>query len=347
MKSIEWKNGRIIIIDQRKLPREEVFLEIDGLADLCEAIETLAVRGAPALGIAGAMGIALAAQKSSAATSEQLLSELKKAAEKISGTRPTAINLSWGVKEALDAAERAGDAGEMKKAVLQTALEIAEEDEKMCRAIGGHGASLVPQDAKILTHCNAGGLATGGYGTAVGVIRAAYEQGKNIRVWVDETRPLLQGARLTAWELKEAGIPFKLITDNMAAHFMQRGMVDIVVTGADRITSSGDAANKIGTYGLAVLANYHRIPFYIAAPFSTIDFSLDDGMKIPIEERAKEEVCSFRTERTAPQGCDAANPAFDVTPHGLITAIITEKGVVTPPFKENLSRLYSQEAKVK
>ncbi|MCD6310111.1 MAG: S-methyl-5-thioribose-1-phosphate isomerase [Candidatus Eremiobacteraeota bacterium] len=340
MKSIDWKDGHVVIIDQRKLPHEEVLIEIDNLDDLCDSIKTLAVRGAPALGIAAAMGMALAAQNSRAESREKILSELEDAAKKIRNTRPTAINLFWGIERAIRAAQKVQTPEEIKKSVLDMAIEVAKEDEELCRAIGKHGAALVPQRASILTHCNAGGLATGGYGTALGVIRSAYEEGKNIMVWVDETRPLLQGARLTTWELKKAGIPFKLITDNMAAHFMQRGMVDLVITGADRITSSGDTANKIGTYALAVLAKYHDIPFYIAAPFSTIDFSIEDGREIPIEERAGDEVRNFRSEKVAPSECDTANPAFDVTPCDLITAIITERGIVKPPFKENLAKLY-------
>ncbi len=297
------------------------------------------VRGAPAIGVTAALGLALAAVASPAATTGELLRDIRQAAEELGATRPTAVNLFWGLTRMLAVAdvnvEKTPD--ELRGAMVAAAVEIQEEDIERNRRLGEFGASLIDEGDSVLTHCNAGALACAGFGTAVGVITAAWNQGKNIHVYVDETRPLLQGARLTAWELTRTGIPMTLITDNMAGHFMQQGKVDKVVVGADRIAANGDAANKIGTYGVAVLAQAHGIPFYVAAPSSTVDLSIPDGGHIVIEERAAEEVTEVGGARLAPAGVKVANPAFDVTPHKLIAAIITEAGVIEPPYLENLA----------
>ncbi len=308
--TIAWRDGRVAMIDQRRLPGALVLFEAATVAELCTAIETLAIRGAPALGVAGAMGVALAA-----ATGEPLAD----AARRLLATRPTAINLAWGVARALAAADP-----------LEEALRLAAEDLDRNRRIGAFGAALLPDDARVLTHCNAGALACVGYGTALGVIRAAHEQGRRPTVWVDETRPVLQGARLTAWELDRLGIPATLVADVMAASLMADGLVDAVVVGADRIAANGDVANKVGTYGLAVLAHHHDIPFYVAAPTSTIDPECPSGDRIPIERRSGEEVTGLAGARIAPAGMAVENRAFDVTPAGLVSALITEDGVRRP-----------------
>ncbi len=308
--TIAWRDGCVVMIDQRLLPGELTLLEARSVDDLCTAIETLAIRGAPALGVAGAMGVALAAQAGE---------PLPEAAARLVATRPTAVNLAWGVDRAL----AAGDP-------LAEALRLAAEDLERNRRIGAHGAALLPDDARVLTHCNAGALACVGYGTALGVIRAAHEQGRRPSVWVDETRPVLQGARLTAWELDRLGIPATLVADVMAAGLMAAGLVDCVVVGADRIAANGDVANKVGTYGLAVLARHHEIPFYVAAPTSTIDPGCPSGDLIPIERRSGEEVAVIGGVRIAPGGMAVENRAFDVTPHALVSALITEDGVVAP-----------------
>ncbi len=305
--TIAWSGGRVVMIDQRRLPGELVLLEAATVAELCTAIATLAIRGAPALGVAGAMGVALAA-----ATGEPVAG----AARRLVATRPTAINLAWGVARALAAADP-----------LEEALRLAAEDVDRNRRIGAFGADLLPDDARVLTHCNAGALACVGYGTALGVIRAAHEQGRRPTVWVDETRPVLQGARLTAWELDRLGIPATLVADVMAGSLMSGGLVDAVVVGADRIAANGDVANKVGTYGLAVLARHHDIPFYVAAPTSTIDPDCPSGDRIPIEHRPDDEVTQVGATRIAPAGMAVENRAFDVTPSALVTALITEEGV--------------------
>jgi methylthioribose-1-phosphate isomerase len=307
------------MIDQRRLPGELAFLDARTVDELCEAIRTMAVRGAPALGVAGAMGMALAA------TTGMPLDE---AAARIVATRPTAVNLAWGVERAQAASDPVAEA-----------CRLAAEDETRNRRLGAIGAPLLPEGGRVLTHCNAGALACAGYGTALGVIRAAHEQGRRPSVWVDETRPALQGARLTAWELDRLGIPGTLVADVAAASLMAQGEVDCVIVGADRIAANGDVANKVGTYGLAVLADAHGIPFYVAAPTSTIDASCPSGAEIPIEERAPEEVTSLAGTPVAPAGFAAGNPAFDVTPARLVTAIITEAGVSRPPHEESLARL--------
>jgi methylthioribose-1-phosphate isomerase len=300
------------MIDQRRLPGRLTFLHARTVDELCHAISTLAVRGAPALGVAGAMGMALAA-----VTGEGP----EDAAARITATRPTAVNLAWGVARGLAAADPVAEA-----------VRLAADDVDRNRRLGAHGASLVPVDGRVLTHCNAGALACAGYGTALGVIRAAHEAGRRPAVWVDETRPVLQGARLTAWELDRLGIPATLVADVMAASLMAGGDVDCVVVGADRIAANGDVANKVGTYGLAVLAAHHRIPFYVAAPMSTVDPDCPTGADIPIERRSGDEVTSFAGVTIAPDGFPAENRAFDVTPAALITAIVTEDGVLRPPF---------------
>jgi methylthioribose-1-phosphate isomerase len=300
------------MIDQRLLPGRLEFLEARTVDELCEAIRTLAIRGAPALGVAGAMGVALAA-----VTGEPV----EEAAARIVATRPTAVNLAWGVAQARAAVDPVAEA-----------VRLAADDVDRNRRLGAHGASLVPQGGRVLTHCNAGALACAGYGTALGVIRAAAEAGRAPAVWVDETRPVLQGARLTAWELDRLGIPATLVADVMAGSLMAGGEVDCVVVGADRIAANGDVANKVGTYGLAVLARHHGIPFYVAAPMSTVDLDCPTGADIPIERRAGEEVTSIEGHRIAPAGMAVDNRAFDVTPAALVTAIITEEGVCRPPF---------------
>lgn len=337
MRPVIWKDNKVEMIDQRILPTEEVWLTYEDAKGVAEAILTMVVRGAPAIGISAAYGLALEALRFTGSSSE-LLGHLETTAEKLDATRPTAINLKWALERMLEVARRQNSSGaglrELQNNLVAEAKAIAAQDEAMCKAMGDHGATLIPEGAKVLTHCNAGALATGDYGTALGVIRSARD--KISHVWVDETRPFLQGARLTAWELMQEGIPCKLICDNMAAHFMQRGQVDAVVVGADRITSTGAVANKIGTYNLAVLCRFHEIPFYVAAPYSTIDAKLSDGRDIPIEERPTTEVTHIKGQQIAPDNVPVANPAFDMTPPELVTAIITERGVVRPPFVEGL-----------
>lgn len=337
MRPILWCDDHVKMIDQTTLPTREEWLEFRTSSEVAEAIRSMKIRGAPAIGIAAAYGVALAALRSQAADAESLRQELEDASRVLAATRPTAVNLFWAL-ERMKGAAGGSDVDEIRRRLVAEGKALALEDEDMCRAIGRHGADLVPENARILTHCNAGALATGDYGTALGVIRGAHERGKVQNVWVDETRPFLQGARLTAWELMQDGIPCRLICDNMAGHFMQRGQVDMVVVGSDRITSHGDVANKIGTYTVAVLCKEHGIPFYVAAPYSTIDMSLEDGRDIPIEERSPAEVTHVQGVPIAPENVLVANPAFDVTPARLVTAIITERGVFRPPYAESLAR---------
>ena len=306
------------------------------------AIRDMVVRGAPAIGVTAAYGMALAAQESAATYRAGLMEDLTETKETLDAARPTAVNLSWAAGRVLRVSREIdpdAPVPEIAERLLEEAHPIRDEDERMCRRIGEHGAVLLGSGARVLTHCNAGGLATTGYGTAFAPIRTAHEGGKDLHVRVAETRPFLQGARLTAWELREARIPLTLITDNMAAHFMERGEVDYVIVGADSIVANGDVANKIGTYGLAVLGHVHAIPFYVAAPTSTIDMSLRSGEESPLEQRDPEEVTHLRDRPLAREGVWAGHPAFDVTPHALITAIVTEQGVVEPPFKKNLRRM--------
>jgi methylthioribose-1-phosphate isomerase len=331
---VRWSDDRLLMLDQTRLPGEELTGEYRRWEDVADAIRALVVRGAPAIGVAAAFGIALAARESRAETVDDLLADLDVALKGLAATRPTAVNLFWALdrmrRTALEA--RGLTVARVRERLLAEAQTILEEDVAANRALGDHGAALVAPGARILTHCNAGALATAGYGTALGVIRSAHAQGKVALVWVDETRPVMQGSRLTAWECDREGIPHRLIADVAAASVMARGEVDLVVTGADRIAANGDTANKIGTYGVAVLARHHGVPFYVAAPSSTIDAGLASGADIPIEERDGDEVRRVGAHQTAPARSPVYNPAFDVTPASLITAIITERGIFRPPY---------------
>ncbi len=333
---IEWMGDRIRIIDQTKLPQAEVYLEIADLSAAVSAIRELKIRGAPAIGIFGAYAVALCASKIESGAVDEFLRKLHDIIQTLKDTRPTARNLFWAIDRMQAVAEDGRDVEQIKAALVEEAVKIHTEGEDADRKLSQLGAGLIRDNFTILTHCNTGALATGGYGTALGVIKQANEQGRKIKVLATETRPLLQGARLTTWELKKAGIPFQLITDSSAGYFMSRGDVDCVIVGADRIASNGDTANKIGTYTLAVLAKEHGIPFYVAAPTTTIDPSLASGDGIIIEQRSPEEVTHFQGVSAVPGGTQAANPAFDVTPHRLITAIITEKGIIREPYGEGL-----------
>ena len=342
--TIEWKDDAVVMIDQRKLPASEVYVTCKTANEVAKAIKTMVIRGAPAIGVAAAMGIAVGMTRSRATGTKQFTTEFQKTCDLMAGTRPTAVNLFWAIermKKAFAAAAQDGQSvDEIKKRLVTEARAIHDEDVQSCRTMGAHGATLVPSSARILTHCNAGALATAGYGTALGVIRAAAEQGKTIAVLADETRPFLQGARLTAWELVRDGINTTVITDNMAGAMMRQGQVDLVVVGADRIAANGDVANKIGTYTVAVLAKEHGIPFYVAAPLSTVDLSTADGSRIPIEERNEREVTHVGSNRLTPNGAQIRNPAFDVTPAQYVTAIITERGIARAPFAESLPQLF-------
>jgi len=341
--TVEWKGDSVVMIDQRKLPTTEVYVTCKTANDVAKAIKTMVIRGAPAIGVAAAMGIALGMQRSKASGTKQFATEFQKTCDLMAGTRPTAVNLFWAIDKMkrvfAEAAQGGGSVDEIKQRLVAEAQRIHDEDVANCRTMGAHGASLVPDTARILTHCNAGALATAGYGTALGVIRAAAGQGKKIAVLADETRPFLQGARLTAWELVKDGIPTTVITDNMAASMMRLGEVDLVVVGADRIAANGDVANKVGTYGVAVLAKEHGIPFYVAAPISTIDLDTTDGSGIPIEERPDREVTHVGTSRLTPEGASIRNPAFDVTPAKYVTAIVTERGIARAPYDVSLAAL--------
>ncbi len=344
---ITWNDGSIRIIEQTLLPTEERWVDLATVDEVADAIRRLAIRGAPEIGVAAAMGCALAAFRYSGTERQEMISEVSEAAQVLAGTRPTAVNLFWALDRmktrlaALDAEEK--DIHEMREGLLAEAQAIREQDLEFCLAIGRHGAELLPDPVTVITHCNAGALATAGYGTALGVIRAAKEAGKDIRVFADETRPLLQGARLTTWELMKDNIDVTLICDNAAGHVMRQGLIHACIVGADRIAANGDTANKIGTYSLAVLARRHGIAFYVAAPSSTVDLSLESGDKIPIEQRAATEVTTPRGTVFAPEGVQVLNPAFDVTPASLITAIITERGVVkNQPLGRGLQDILGQ-----
>lgn len=341
-RTIEWTDEAVVMIDQRLLPVREIYVKCRTYQEVAEAIKEMIIRGAPAIGVAAVMGIALGAQGIKAAGFEEFYREYEKICDLLAGTRPTAVNLFWAVDrmKRLCLDHKDIKVEKLKELIREEALKIYEEDIEINKRIGKNGNPLIPHGARILTHCNAGALATAGYGTALGVIRAAHETGKNIQVFADETRPFLQGARLTAWELMKDNIPVTLITDNMAGYFMKKGMIDLVIVGADRIASNGDTANKIGTYSVAILAKEHNIPFYVAAPISTLDLSLKSGDEIPIEERNMREVTHVFDSQIAPDGVKVLNPAFDVTPNRYITAIITEKGVVKAPFEEGLKRLF-------
>ncbi len=341
MKTMYWENGTLFLLDQTRLPMTVEYIAAKDVETVAEAIRRLSVRGAPAIGAAAAYGMVLGANKINTDDKEKFLAELGKIGYQLSATRPTAVNLRWAIDRMLDKVRGHADLNidGIKKMLLEEANQIFCEDLEANRRMGEYGQQLVPQKAAILTHCNAGALATAGIGTALGVIRAAFREGKDIQVYVSETRPLLQGARLTAWEMMQEDIPATLITDNMTGYLMAQGKVDVVIVGADRITANGDVANKIGTYGLAVLAQAHGIPFYVAAPISTLDLSLPSGDQITIEERNVEEVTKIGGTQIAPTGIKVWNPAFDVTPNKLVTAIITERGVVKQPYIENLSKL--------
>jgi len=341
VKPILFENNVLKMIDQRLLPTEEVWLEYTDYQAVAEAIKTMVVRGAPAIGVAAAFGAAFGARDIIAGSFSEFEREFAAVCQVLAATRPTAVNLFWALERMQACArENASLAGaDLKERLLAEAVEIAAEDERLNRAMGAHGEALIPPGARILTHCNAGALATGGYGTALGVVRAAAEAGKNVSVIADETRPWLQGARLTTWELMHDNIPVTLISDNMAGYLMSKGEIDCVIVGADRIAANGDTANKIGTYSVAVLAKEHEIPFYVAAPISTIDLKLADGSGIPIEERGPEEVTHSGGKRIAPEGVKVRNPAFDVTPARYIAGIITEHGVANGNFNEELATL--------
>ena len=342
--TIEWQGDTIVMVDQRKLPAQEIYVKCTTPKEVARAIKTMVIRGAPAIGVAAAMGIALGMRKSKARGTKQFAVELNKIADLMAGTRPTAVNLFWAIdrmKRSFGAGVQSGESVEELKARLEReALAIHDEDVANCRAMGQWGAEVVPANARILTHCNAGALATAGYGTALGVIRAAAEQGKVAQVFADETRPFLQGARLTAWELVRDQVPTTIITESMAGPLMQRGGIDFVVVGADRIAANGDCANKVGTYTVAMMAHAHDVPFYVAAPLSTIDLGTPDGESIPIEQRAAREMTHVGSIQIAPVGAGVWNPAFDVTPHRLVSGIITERGIVRAPYAESLKALF-------
>jgi methylthioribose-1-phosphate isomerase len=339
MKAIEWLGDRVKLLDQTKLPRKESYLEFSRYQDIASAITGLKIRGAPAIGIAGSYGLALGALKIRAQDADDFRRELRAVSRALAATRPTARNLFRALERMEKVAEKGEDVERIKKALVAEAIKIHFEEAEATLKLSKLGAELLEDGSTILTHCNTGPLATAGYGTALGVIIQAFEQGKKLRVIATETRPLLQGARLTAWELKEAGIPFTLITDSMAGYFMSRGDVDCVIVGADRIAANGDTANKIGTYTLAVLAKENKIPFYVAAPLTTIDPALKSGAEIPIEQRSPEEVTHIQGVAIAPAGIEAANPAFDVTPHKYITAIITGGGIIRKPFGAGIKKI--------
>jgi len=344
IKTVEWTKDGVRMLDQRLLPSQEIYLMLRSYDEVAEAIRKMVVRGAPAIGVSAAMGIALGASQSVGTSIADLEDDFQYICDYMGKTRPTAVNLFWAIERMRATFRRAkatSDVEQLKKILVDEALAIFQEDIAANRAIGKFGSPLIPDGATVLTHCNAGALATSGdYGTALGVVRGARDAGKKIAVIADETRPFLQGLRLTAWELAKDEIPVTVITDNMAGHVMKSGKVDAVVVGADRIAANGDTANKIGTYMVAVLAREHNIPFYVAAPLTTLDLSLKSGEEIPIEERDPAEVTHIGEQQLAPEGVDVHNPAFDVTPNRLITAIITDKGVARPPYDESLKELF-------
>jgi methylthioribose-1-phosphate isomerase len=343
IKTLEWTDEGVVMIDQRLLPTEEVYPVFKTYEEVAAAIKDMVVRGAPAIGVAAAMGVALGARNIVATDAAQFDQQFQLICEVLAGTRPTAVNLFWAIERMRTLYDKLKAENlsftEICLRLIDEAKRMHDEDVSINKAMGANGAALIPDGATVLTHCNAGALATAGYGTALGVIRAAVEAGKKVAVYADETRPFLQGARLTAWELHKDNIPVTLITDNMAGHFMKAGKLDCVIVGADRIAANGDVANKIGTYSVAVLAKENNIPFYVAAPISTIDLNTKTGDDIPIEERPQTEVTHVKGAQLSPEGITIANPAFDVTPHRYVAAIITERGVARTPYEESLQKL--------
>jgi len=344
IQTLEWTDSGVRFIDQTKLPTEETYVTAKNYQQVADAIRTMVVRGAPAIGVAAAMGIALGVKNSQSESVGELRKEFDEICEVIGKTRPTAVNLFWAIRRMTEKFEqlRVRPMAQIRQALIEEAQRMHAEDIAANQAMGRYGATLMPASGSVLTHCNAGALATCGYGTALGVIRAAVEQGKRIHVYADETRPFLQGSRLTAWELMKDGIPTTVISDNMAGAMMRQGKISAAVVGADRIAANGDVANKIGTYSVAVLAKEHGIPFYVAAPFSTIDLATPDGGKIPIEQRNKNEITHIGNKAIAPEGVQVENPAFDVTPAQYVNAIVTERGIARAPYTESLSRLAEQ-----
>jgi len=346
IRTIEWTDAGVVMLDQRRLPTEEIYRTYTNHSEVAEAIRSMVVRGAPAIGVAAAMGIALGVQNSRAGSVAELDAEFDRICSDIAATRPTAVNLFWAVERMKQVYQRnrAQGVAAMRAALIKESIAMHAEDIEANRRMGRYGQELIPANARVLTHCNAGALATAGYGTALGVIRAAVEAGKRLEVFADETRPFLQGARLTAWELQKDNIPVTDITDNMAGFMMQKGIIDCVVVGADRIAANGDVANKIGTYSVAVLAKENGVPFYVAAPISTLDLTLPDGSHIPIEERDPDEVRKIMGGPVTPLGARVANPAFDVTPNRYVHAIITDRGLARPPYGESLRALTNRGA---
>ena len=344
IQTVEWTEAGVCFIDQTRLPTEEIYVTCRDYREVATAIRDMIVRGAPAIGVSAAMGIALGVRESKANTFRELQSEFNEICNTLAATRPTAVNLFWAIQRMRDRFEQLASASidEIKSVLIREAQQMHAEDIAACKMMGRNGAVLMPASGGVLTHCNAGALATCGYGTALGVIRAAVEAGKKIHVFADETRPFLQGSRLTAWELTRDGIPTTVISDNMAGVMMKQGKIGAVVVGADRIAANGDVANKVGTYTVAVLAKEHGIPFYVAAPWSTIDLATSDGDGIPIEQRSPREVTHFAGKQITPDGIRVENPAFDVTPHRYVTAIITERGVTRAPYSESLQALANE-----
>jgi len=342
VKSIEWNDGKLLLLDQTKLPVEVIVEEQTTVEQVWDSIKQLKVRGAPAIGVAGAYGLYVAMRDKASLKGEAFLEEMQKQADYLDSSRPTAVNLSWALKRVVQSVRESGaTAGsELLQVIRTTAETIHQEDIELCRRIGEYGAPLISDGMGVLTHCNAGRLATSEYGTATAPMYLAHQKGVKFSVYSDESRPLLQGSRLTAWELQQAGIDVYTITDNMAAFVMQQGLIDMVIVGTDRVAANGDVANKIGTMGVAILAKHFGIPFYVASPFSTIDLDTPRGSQIVIEERGEDEVTHFGLRRTAPEGIKVRNPAFDVTPNELVTAIITDRGIIEPPYSENLARVF-------
>jgi methylthioribose-1-phosphate isomerase len=341
IRTIEWTDSGVVMLDQRLLPLQEIYVSCADYREVADAIRSMVIRGAPAIGVAAAMGVALGVKSAGVSRPEELDRYFQRVCEVMASTRPTAVNLFWAIERMKRAYEqsRPGGVDAVRSALIHEALAMHAEDVEANRRMGRFGQELIPDKARILTHCNAGALATAGYGTALGVVRAAVEAGKTVHVLADETRPFLQGARLTAWELAQDGIPVTVITDNMAGHFMHLGRVDCVIVGADRIAANGDVANKIGTYSVAVLAKENNVPFFVAAPVSTLDLSIPDGSRIPIEERDPDEVRKIREVPVTSPGAKVENPAFDVTPHRYVSAIITDHGVARAPYSQSLRRL--------